>query len=61
VTLANVYDPAVTEVLARATVPEVVIVPPLKPVPAVILVIVPGLPQDVLVPLVVKNLPELPV
>ena len=41
--LADVYDPAVTAVLARAIVPVVVIVPPLNPVPAVILVTVPVL------------------
>ena len=38
VMLADVYDPGVTEVLANEIVPLVVIVPPLKPVPAVILV-----------------------
>jgi hypothetical protein len=109
VKLVLVYEPAVTAVLASATVPDVVIVPPDKPVPAVIDVTVPvvldlllnvvqsvlvrypltdvvaagidiagvvpplettglvpvtevtAVPQDVAVPLVVKNLPEFPV
>lgn len=41
--LALVYEAGVTAVLAKATVPEVVIVPPVKPVPAVMLVTVPAL------------------
>ena len=36
-----VYVPGVTAVLASAIVPDVVIVPPVKPVPAVMLVTVP--------------------
>jgi hypothetical protein len=40
-----VYEPAVTAVFAKAIVPLVVIVPPLKPVPAVIEVTVPAPPD----------------
>ena len=39
--LALVYTPAVTVVAAKLIVPDVVIVPPFKPVPAVMLVTVP--------------------
>jgi hypothetical protein len=39
--LALVYEPAVTVVLFRSIVPDVVIVPPFKPTPAVMLVTVP--------------------
>jgi hypothetical protein len=51
----------VTTVLSIAMVPLVVIVPPVKPVPAVILVTVPNglVAQDVLDPSVVRYLPEL--
>ncbi len=50
------YEPAVTAVFVNAIVPDVVIVPPLKPVPAVILVKVPNAKvlQVGVVPIVVK-------
>ena len=41
VMLADVYEPAVTVVLFKLIVPDDVIVPPFKPVPAVTLVTVP--------------------
>ena len=46
---AFVYEPAETVVLANATVPLVVIVPPVNPVPAVMLVTVPPLDGAVFV------------
>ena len=56
VILALVYEPAVTAVFARAIVPELVIVPPDNPVPAVMLVTVPTLvepPKLIADPLIV--------
>ena len=52
------YDPAVTAVFARSMVPVVVMVPPLRPVPAVMLVTVPPLTATVVQVGVVVGPPE---
>lgn len=51
---AKVYEPGVTVVLANAIVPELVIVPPERPVPAVIDVTVPVV-EEVPAPIAVLN------
>jgi hypothetical protein len=60
VILARVYGPGVTAVLARATVPEVVIGPPVRPVPVKTVVTDPPPPVVETVTLPVEALREIP-